>query len=220
LFFQEEIAERPGGVKLVVRPADFSLARVSVLSAKSDQGHCIIDDYIATKDSSIVDYLTQFSGIVKGDLDPTTSKHHVTSLKMAYLKLRWLVDRGCKFIGHGLAKDFRIMNLVVPKEQIIDTVELFYLDRQRKISLKFLASHLLGMDIQMETHDSIEDARTALLLYRKYQDLQHDGDFTEVLNEIYNVGRSQQWKLGGRDATSPISPPQDSTSSIPEFPTQ
>ena len=37
---------------------------------------------------------------------------------------------------------------------------------QRKLSLKFLASYLLRVGIQQSVHDSIEDARTALLLYR------------------------------------------------------
>lgn len=83
------------------------------------------------------------------------------------------MDIGCKFVGHGLAKDFRIisflffnissltvLDVLVKPEQIIDTVELFHLPGQRKISLKFLASCLLNQEIQGETHDSIEDAQT------------------------------------------------------------
>ena len=51
-------------------------------------------------------------------------------------------------------------------QQVIDTVFLFHFKRQRKLSLRFLASYLLKEDIQQQTHDSIEDARTAVKLYQ------------------------------------------------------
>lgn len=49
---------------------------------------------------------------------------------------------------------------------MIDTVELFHFKRQRKLSLRFLAAQLLGIQIQRGTHDAIEDAITALRLYQ------------------------------------------------------
>lgn len=45
-------------------------------------------------------------------------------------------------------------------------MELFHFKRQRKLSLRFLASYLLGASIQQDTHDSIVDARTALQLFQ------------------------------------------------------
>lgn len=80
---------------------------------------------------------------------------------------------------------------------MIDTVELFRIPQvpQRLISLQFLAFYLLGEcrflakyctnlvswshsgeKIQDGIHDSVEDARVALKLYRKWEELNKDGE--------------------------------------------
>lgn len=98
------------GTQFVIKPGEFALARVSVLRPlDSATQEPFMDDYIVAAEP-VRDYVTRFSGIRPGDLDSATSPHHVASLKSVYLKLRYLADCGCIFLGHGLKKDFRIIS--------------------------------------------------------------------------------------------------------------
>ncbi|KAI9313283.1 ubiquitin carboxyl-terminal hydrolase-domain-containing protein [Dichotomocladium elegans] len=197
---QEETEIRSDGTKSLIRPSTLMLARVSVVRGEGEkEGVPFIDDYIASTEN-VVDYLTEFSGIHAEDLDPDTTTHILVPLKVAYKKLRLLLDLGCIFIGHGLSKDFRIINLLVPPEQIIDTVDIYHIrNRHRKISLRFLAWHLLQQNIQSVEHDSIEDAVTALVLYKKYLEYRENGKFGQVLEEIYEAGHRANWLKGPRE---------------------
>ncbi|RDB20983.1 PAB-dependent poly(A)-specific ribonuclease subunit PAN2 [Hypsizygus marmoreus] len=192
---QEETEFRSDGTNRVLRPARLSLARVSVLRGDGlKEGVPFIDDHIHTSEV-IVDYLTEFSGIKFGDLDPHLSRYTLTPLKLVYKKLRLLVDRGCIFIGHGLSKDFRIINIFVPPEQVIDTVDLYFLKaRQRRLSLRFLSWFVLHEQIQTDMHDSIEDARSALNLYKAYHDMEEKGLFDQKLEDLYKEGRLHNFK--------------------------
>ncbi|KAI6151085.1 ubiquitin carboxyl-terminal hydrolase-domain-containing protein [Pisolithus tinctorius] len=206
---QEEIEYRSDRTSRVLRPARLSLARVSVLRGDGPkEGVPFIDDHIHTSEA-IVDYLTEFSGIKYGDLDPHLSPFTLTPLKLVYKKLRLLVDRGCIFVGHGLSKDFRIINIYVPPEQVIDTVDLYFISsRQRRLSLRYLAWYILGENIQTDTHDSIEDANSALRLYKAYQDMEERGAFDEKLEELYREGRQYNFKppASAGASTSPSKP--------------
>ncbi|KAK9843491.1 hypothetical protein WJX81_005692 [Elliptochloris bilobata] len=182
-----------GGVEVEVCPARLGLARVSVVRGAGERaGEPCIDDYIQAVEP-VHDYLTKWSGLVAGDLDPALSRRHLTTLKRAYLKLRYLVDAGCVLVGHGLKTDLRMLNIAVPPEQLRDTCDLFCFKRQRRLSLRFLASYLLGLDIQAATHDSIEDARTALELFRLYERLAADGSLQARLLEMYRWGKAHGW---------------------------
>lgn len=73
---------------------------------------------------------------------------------------------------------------------MIDTVDLYFMkSRQRRLSLRFLSWYILGEHIQTETHDSIEDARSALRLYNAYHEFEADDMFDQKLEEIYREGR-------------------------------
>ncbi|KAE8226230.1 hypothetical protein CF319_g1142 [Tilletia indica] len=203
---QEELEVRSDGTRSVIRPVQRSLARVSVLRGEGvDADLPFIDDHIHTK-VKVIDYLTQFSGIIHGDLDPETSRHTLVPLKVVYKKLRLLVDLGCIFVGHGLSSDFRIINIFVPPAQIIDTVELYRSNTHpRRLALRFLSWFLLKQDIQsgiavgndgamIAGHDSIEDSRAAMQLYRMYESFKVDGRLDDVMEDLYEEGRRVNWK--------------------------
>ncbi|KAK4242788.1 ubiquitin carboxyl-terminal hydrolase-domain-containing protein [Achaetomium macrosporum] len=197
---QPEIQMNSDGERETIRPMSHALARVSVVRGQGElEGEAFIDDYIAIREP-VVDYLTLYSGITASDLDPRTTKHNLVSLKTAYKKLWVLLNLGCRFLGHGLRQDFRVINIQVPRAQVIDTIEVFYLkSRLRKLSLAFLAWYLLKEDIQLETHDSIEDARTALKLYRKYLEFDDAGILEPMLEDIYKAGRATNFKPPRKD---------------------
>jgi PAB-dependent poly(A)-specific ribonuclease subunit 2 len=157
----------------------------------------LADDYVLPTEP-VLDYVTRFSGVSPEDLNPTLSRHSIITQRTAYLKLRYLIDNGCIFIGHGLKKDFETTNVVVPLEQIRDTVELWRLPGQRKISLRFLAAYLLKMVVQDDMHDSIEDAKTALALYKHYIYVSNQGPeiLAATLNDLYAYGARTNWTIG------------------------
>lgn len=205
----EQIEVKSDGSKSIVRPQVMQLARISLLRAQEPNYLVpLIDDYIMPLEP-VVDYLTEYSGITAEDLDPTTSRHRLVGLKSVYRQLKLLVDLGATFIGHGLKKDFRTINIVVPPNQVIDTVELYKLDGQRNISLKYLAWYMLGLDVQtvLSGHDSIEDAKTAVLLFNKLRSIiprsneaenanleYQETRLKEFLENLYADGRKYGWK--------------------------
>ncbi|EQL29647.1 poly(A)-specific ribonuclease [Blastomyces gilchristii] len=226
-----EIEVKADGTQEIVRPSKSGLARVSVIRGSGTaEGVPFIDDYITIKDP-IVDYVTQYSGIKPGDLDPRSSSHNLVPLKVAYKKLWLLLNLGCIFVGHGLASDFRKINIQVPKSQTVDTQYLFFHpSKNRRLSLRYLAWAVFKEYIQESTtsttspepaqaapvnvtantsssegHDSIEDARMALRLWKRFQEYEDAGIVSQMLEEIFREG----FKLGFKP------PPRNSPNSNP-----
>lgn len=191
---REEIEITAAGTKVIVNPNRLGLGRVSALRVGGEnEGIPFIDDYI-TVNEPIADYVTQYSGIEEGDLDPRRSKHALVGLKSAYKKLWLLLNLGCIFVGHGLGKDFLEANIHVPTGQIIDTADLFLQrDNTRRLRLAMLAELLLREEVQTGNHDSIEDARTALRIWRKYQEFDDAGIVEQMINKAYRDARKTNW---------------------------
>eukprot|EP00934_Nitzschia_sp_Nitz4_P005448 Nitzschia sp. Nitz4//scaffold106_size73319//39007//43304//NITZ4_005738-RA/size73319-augustus-gene-0.3-mRNA-1//1//CDS//3329532526//5438//frame0 len=190
---EEESTLTESGSKVVIRETRYAVGRISVVDCETKE--TIIDDHVLPREP-VVDYLTRFSGLVEEDLDPTRATHSLISTRAAYLKLRYLVEQGCIFVGHGLRQDFSTVNLVVPPQQVIDTVEIYHQPGMRYISLRFLTNCVLGRDMQQDVHDSVEDAMAALELYEQAMTWKQEGVFDKKLNDIYARGQQTDWKLG------------------------
>ena len=211
-----EIDVKADGSHETIRPAKSGLARVSVLRGDGEfEGTPFIDDYITIYET-IVDYKTQYSGIQPGDLDPHTSEHNLVPLKVAYKKLWLLLNLGGSFVGHGLASDFRKANIHVPKSQTIDTQYLYLAPgKNRRLSLRYLAwavfkeyiqEEHIDETIQGDGHDSIEDARMALRLWRKFQEYEDAGTVEQMIEEIYRKGARYGWKPPLRSGAANLAP--------------
>ncbi|VDP19052.1 unnamed protein product [Heligmosomoides polygyrus] len=181
-----------------------SVGRVSCVDSTGEQ--ILIDDYVITCEGDVVDdYLTQYSGIMEDDLDPSKSTKHLTTLKRVYMKVLHLIEKGCIFVGHALVNDFSTLNIHVPPNQMIDTVELFRVPQQRE-------------KIQVGIHDSVEDARIALKLFRKWEELSKDGSLDSVLNSLYTTGKQLGWRVDHAPmskSSSPLSEAPTSEASPP-----
>jgi PAB-dependent poly(A)-specific ribonuclease subunit 2 len=205
-----EINVKADGTQETIRPAKSGLARVSVLRGQGEEeGVPFIDDYITIYEP-IVDYKTQYSGIRPGDLDIQISQHNLVPLKVAYKKLWILLNLGCTFVGHGLASDFRKINIHVPKSQTVDTQYLYLAPgKNRRFSLRYLAWAVFkefiqeeaSDDAQVDGHDSIEDARMALRLWRKFQEFDDAGIVEQMIEDIYRKGVKYGWKPPPRSVT-------------------
>lgn len=90
-------------------------------------------------------------------------------------------------------------DIFVPPDQIIDTVKIYSSpSRQRRLSLRFLVWFLLETEIQTASHDSIEDAKYALMLYRAYLRFEEEGRFDEIMEQIFDEGQKVVSPLSAR----------------------
>lgn len=150
----EMVGVGPGGY-------ESALARVSIVDFNGRQ---VYDSYVKPKER-VADWRTAVSGI------------SVKEMRFArdFEEVQKSVDeilRGRLLVGHDLKHDLEALKLCHPARDLRDTA-LYGSFRKygngRKPSLRVLAQEVLNVEIQTGAHSSIEDARIAMLLFRKHK---------------------------------------------------
>jgi RNA exonuclease 4 len=139
-----------------------ALARVSLVNF---HGGVLLDTYVKPV-GKITDYRTHVSGIEPHHLVNASSLTQVQQIVFDMLQ-------GKVLIGHGLKNDFRALLLEHPRRHTRDTSKyrpFRRISRGKTPGLKRLVKHFLGVDIQNGSHDSVDDARAAMLLYKSRKD--------------------------------------------------
>lgn len=138
---------------------DSALARVSIVNWHGEQ---VYDSFVRPKEK-VTDWRTPVSGITPKDMV------HARSLEEVQRDVAKILD-GTILIGHAVRNDLDALLLSHPKRDIRDTSKY---PPYRKLAgggsprLKVLAAEFLGIKIQEGAHSSVEDARTAMMLYRR-----------------------------------------------------
>lgn len=147
----------PGG-KLSV------LARVSVVDW---HGTVLLDSFVKVQER-ITDYRTHVSGIRPSDMVGPKAIDFGTARRLVEQLLK-----GKLLVGHGLVNDLKVFRLTHPWHMIRDSATYQPLMRfnGQPRRLKELASAELGLVIQKDgcEHDSIDDARAAMAIFKRHQ---------------------------------------------------
>eukprot|EP00494_Astrolonche_serrata_P033162 UN33431 len=138
----------------------FELARVSVVDCNLN----VTLDELVKPENTIVDYLTQYSGISAKIMENVT-----TTLEDIQEEFMTRFDQSTIFVGHSLEQDLKALKLI--HSNVIDTAVLYCRKfGGLKPKLKLLSAMHLNMLIQTDTkggHNSLEDARAAMCLCLK-----------------------------------------------------
>lgn len=142
--------------------SDHVLARVSVTNFHGEQ---IYDSYVLPPPGiEVKDYRTFVSGIQPHHLRPGYARPLAEVQKV----IADLLD-GRVLVGHALRNDLDVLLLSHPRRDIRDTSRYpkFRKQSHGAPALRDLALRELGLEIQGGEHSSLEDARAAMMLFRR-----------------------------------------------------
>ncbi|KOS20629.1 RNA exonuclease 4 [Escovopsis weberi] len=150
----EMVGVGPGGHESV-------LARVSLVDFHGQQ---VYDSYVRPKEH-VTDWRTPVSGISPKCMRFARDFEEVQREVLKILKDRVLV-------GHDIKHDLEALRSEHPPRDIRDTARHSSFKKYgngRKPALKVLAREILGWEIQQGAHSSTEDARAAMILFRRHK---------------------------------------------------
>lgn len=151
-----------------------ALARASIVDF---HGRQVYDSYVRPRER-VTDWRTKISGI--------SPKHMATARDFDEVQAQVAqLLRGRIIVGHDLRHDLEVLMLDHPRKDIRDTAKFSGFKKYGngpKPALRVLAREILGVEIQTGQHSSVEDARVAMLLFRKNKpafDVEHASRYPE-----------------------------------------
>lgn len=167
-----------------------ALARVSIVDF---HGRQVYDSFVRPKER-VMDWRTRVSGVSPRDMKTARTFEEVQAAVAELLKGRILV-------GHDVRHDLAALLLEHPSKMIRDTARFSGFRKYGhgpKPALRVLAKEILDVEIQSGQHSSIEDARVAMLLFRRYKpgfDVEHANKFgTEGKGPGKGIGTGKKTK--------------------------
>lgn len=165
-----EMVEGVGGINI--------LARVSIVDY---YGTVILNSFVSSS-NEIVNFRTEWSGVRPHNLIGAPSFSTIQR------KVREIISNKI-VVGHSLHVDFKVLELEHPIQYRRDIAKSRFLIQKygnsmgQPVSLKRLTLEIFNRQIQVNEHDSIEDATATLNIYKHYQD--------EIEDEINEMVRHQ-----------------------------
>ena len=142
--------------------SDNQLARVSIVNVYGDT----VYDKIVLPREHVTDYRSLITGLNKQIITAKGVPFKLVQAEVAEMVKDKVV------IGHDIKHDFTVLEFSHPKPMIRDTAKykpFKGLSKGNTPSLKKLCSEILKISVQEGAHDSVEDARSALQLYRMHR---------------------------------------------------
>ncbi|RYP34638.1 hypothetical protein DL767_004198 [Monosporascus sp. MG133] len=157
---------------------DSALARVTLVDF---HGRQVYDSFVRPRER-VTDWRTAITGLAQRHMRDAREFADVQREVAALLAGRVIV-------GHDIRHDLAALELGHPLPQIRDTARFSGYRKYGhgpKPALRVLAREVLGVEIQTGHHSSLEDARIAMLLFRKKKpefDVEHANKYGRITGE-------------------------------------